>query len=79
MPIVAEEYALVIGVDTHAATHSLALFTAATGGKVKNEVFPNSSAGLDRARSVDQDHRPDRPTLGADPRRARRVLRCGSG
>jgi transposase len=31
MPIVAEEYAFVIGVDTHAATHSLALVTAATG------------------------------------------------
>ena len=34
MPVVAEEYAFVIGVDTHAATHSLALITAATGAVV---------------------------------------------
>ena len=49
MPIVAEQYAFVIGVDTHAATHSLALVTAATGGIVTEAVFPNSPAGLDRA------------------------------
>lgn len=49
MPIVAEEYAFVIGIDTHAATHALALVTAATGGIVKEAVFPNSPAGLDRA------------------------------
>ncbi len=28
MPIVAEQYAFVIGVDTHAATHSFALINA---------------------------------------------------
>lgn len=50
-PIVAEQYAFVIGVDTHAATHSLALITAATGGIVKEAVFPNSPEGLDRALS----------------------------
>ena len=49
MPIVAEQYAFVIGVDTHAATHSLALVTAATGGIVTEAVFPNSTPGLDRA------------------------------
>lgn len=49
MPMVAEEYAFVIGVDTHAATHSLALVTAATGGVIAEGVFPNSGAGLDRA------------------------------
>jgi transposase len=49
MPIVAEEYAFVIGVDTHAATHSLALVTGATGGVIDEVVFPNSRAGLDRA------------------------------
>jgi transposase len=49
MPIVAEEYAFVIGVDTHAATHSLALVTAATGGMIDEAVFPNSPAGLTRA------------------------------
>jgi transposase len=49
MPIVAEEYAFVIGVDTHAATHSLALISATSGGVVDQAVFPNSPAGLDRA------------------------------
>ena len=49
MPIAAEQYAFVIGVDTHAATHSLALVTAATGGIVTEAVFPNSPPGLDRA------------------------------
>lgn len=49
MPMVAEEYTFVIGVDTHAATHSLALVTAATGGFVDEAVFPNTPAGLDRA------------------------------
>lgn len=51
MPIVAEEYAFVIGVDTHAATHSLALVNAPAGGVVDQAVFPNSPAGLDRALS----------------------------
>lgn len=50
MPIVAEEYAFVIGVDTHAATHSLALVTAATGAVVDRAVLPNTPPGLDRAR-----------------------------
>jgi transposase len=49
MPIVAEEYAFVIGVDTHAATHSLALVAAATGGVIDEAVFPNTPSGLDRA------------------------------
>jgi transposase len=49
MPIVAEDYTFVIGVDTHAATHSLALLTAATGAVVDQSVFPNTPPGLDRA------------------------------
>jgi len=49
MPIVAEQYTFVIGVDTHAATHSLALLKAATGAVVGESVFPNTSPGLDRA------------------------------
>jgi transposase len=49
MPIVAEEYMFVIGVDTHAATHSLALVTGATGAVVDQSVFPNTPPGLDRA------------------------------
>lgn len=49
MPIVAEEYTVVIGVDTHAATHSLALVTGSTGAVVDEAVFPNTPPGLDRA------------------------------
>lgn len=49
MPIVAEEYTFVIGVDTHAATHSLALVTAATGAVVDEAVFANTPSGLHRA------------------------------
>ena len=49
MPIVAEEYTFVIGVDTHAATHSLALVTGTTGAIVDQAVFPNTPPGLDRA------------------------------
>ena len=49
MPIVAEEYTFVIGVDTHAATHSLALVSASTGAVVDQSVFPNTPPGLDRA------------------------------
>jgi transposase len=49
MPIVAEQYTFVIGVDTHAATHSLALITAATGAVTDHAVFPNTPPGLDRA------------------------------
>ena len=43
MAVVAEQYAFVIGVDTHAATHSLALVSAATGGVVDKAGFPGSS------------------------------------
>ena len=49
MPIVAEQYTFVIGVDTHAATHSLALVSASTGAVVDQAVFPNTPPGLDRA------------------------------
>jgi transposase len=49
MPIVSEQYMFVIGVDTHAATHSLTLVAAATGAVVDQAVFPNTAPGLDRA------------------------------
>jgi transposase len=42
MPIVTEQYTFVIGVDTHAATHSLALISASTGALVDQSVFPNT-------------------------------------
>lgn len=49
MPIVAEQYTFVIGVDTHAATHSFALINATNGGIIDQAVFPTSPSGLDRA------------------------------
>lgn len=49
MPIVAEQYVFAIGVDTHAATRSLALVRATNGSVVDQAVFPNAPAGLDRA------------------------------
>lgn len=51
MPFVAEQYAFVIGVNTHAATHSFALINATNGGIIDQAVFPTSPAGLDRART----------------------------
>jgi len=48
---VAEEYERVVGVDTHAATHTLTLLTAATGGVLEHRTFPTSISGLQRALS----------------------------
>jgi len=50
-PIVSEQYAYVIGVDTHAATHTFALVAAATGAVLAHAEFPTSPAGLSRAHS----------------------------
>ena len=47
--IVADQYDLLIGVDTHAATHSLTTITTSTGAGGEPVVFPNSPAGCDRA------------------------------
>ncbi len=49
MPIVAEAFTHVIGVDTHAAKHAYAIVDAATGGLVAERTFPTSQAGLARA------------------------------
>jgi len=46
---VSEQYEYVIGVDTHAATHTVALVAAATGGVLAYAEFPTSPAGLSRA------------------------------
>lgn len=45
MPIVADQYEFVIGVDTHAATHSLSVVTAATGAVVDQSMFPTNPSG----------------------------------
>jgi Transposase len=46
---VAEEYDRVVGVDTHAATHTMSLLIAATDAVVEHRNFPTSAAGLRRA------------------------------
>jgi transposase len=49
MTIVAHAHPFVIGVDTHARTHTLAVLVAATGELVATEQFPTTDAGLGRA------------------------------
>ncbi len=49
MTIVAHAHPFVIGVDTHARTHTLAVLVAATGEPVVTEQFPATAAGMDRA------------------------------
>lgn len=53
MPIVADEYAHVIGVDTHARTHTYVVLDTRTGGVVDTATFPTSAAGIARV-VVDQ-------------------------
>jgi hypothetical protein len=50
-PIVSEQYTFVIGVDTHAATHTFAIVAGGTGAVLDHAVFPTSTAGLLRAQS----------------------------
>jgi transposase len=49
MPIVADEYTHVIGVDTHARTHTYVVIESATGRLVASETFPSNAPGRDRA------------------------------
>lgn len=49
MTIVANTFAYVIGADTHAKTHTLAVLEASTGAKIDTQVFPTTPAGLARA------------------------------
>lgn len=49
MPIVADEYTHVIGVDTHARTHTYVVLDTRTGGVVDTATFPTSPPGLARA------------------------------
>jgi hypothetical protein len=46
---VADIYRYVVGVDTHAATHSYAVVAAPNGALVDQATFPTSAAGLRRA------------------------------
>jgi transposase len=47
---VADCYRYVVGVDTHAATHSYAIIAAPNGALVDQATFPTTAAGLRRAR-----------------------------
>ena len=49
MTIVAHAHPFVIGVDTHARTHTFAILVAATGELIATEQFPATDAGMDRA------------------------------
>ncbi len=49
MTIVANSHPFVIGVDSHARTHTLAIVVAATGELLASEQFPTTTAGLERA------------------------------
>ena len=49
MTIVAHAHPFVIGVDTHARTHTFAILAAATGEPIATEQFPTTAAGMDRA------------------------------
>ncbi len=51
MTIVSDTYRLVVGVDTHAATHTVAVVDARTSAAQDAAKFPTSPAGLQRARS----------------------------
>jgi len=49
--IVAEHFGFVVGIDTHAKTHTLAIINTATGEESANETFPATAAGGSRALS----------------------------
>lgn len=49
--IVAEKFDFVVGIDTHAKTHTLAIINTATGGEMASETFPATTAGGSRALS----------------------------
>ena len=49
LSIVADHYRFVVGVDTHAATHTYALLESPSGRELGTETFPTTAAGLNRA------------------------------
>lgn len=49
MSIVAHTRPYVVGVDTHARTHTFAVLVAGTGEPIATEQFPATDAGMDRA------------------------------
>jgi hypothetical protein len=49
--IAAEHFGFVVGTDTHAKTHTLAIIDTATGGEIANETFPAAATGGNRTLS----------------------------
>ncbi|MBL8929287.1 MAG: IS110 family transposase [Kineosporiaceae bacterium] len=49
MSIVAQLFEHVVGIDTHARTHTYCLLTAATGAVIDTETFPTTASGNARA------------------------------
>jgi transposase len=47
--LVAASYDLLVGIDTHAASHTYAIIDAATGVLAEHREFPTNPAGLRRA------------------------------
>ncbi|MEQ7129110.1 hypothetical protein ABN034_31865 [Actinopolymorpha sp. B11F2] len=45
----ADSYRNVVGVDTHAATHSYTIVAAPNGAMIDRATFPTTAAGLRRA------------------------------
>jgi transposase len=62
-PLVADTYDLLIGIDTHAATHTFAIIDAPTGAQVEHRAFPTSPNGLRRALAWIQDRTDNRTVL----------------
>ncbi|ABP54127.1 transposase IS116/IS110/IS902 family protein [Salinispora tropica CNB-440] len=62
LAIVADQYDFVIGADTHAASHTLALITAGTGAVGQQAQFPTSPSGLRRAVDWIERHTHQSPT-----------------
>lgn len=51
MSIVADHYRFIVGVDTHAATHTYAIMESPSGKLLAQETFPTTTAGLARVAS----------------------------
>lgn len=51
MTIVAEQFDFVVGIDTHARTHSVAIICTTTGEELATDTSPATTAGINRALS----------------------------
>ena len=68
MTIVAEKYAYVIGVDTHARTHTYAIINTTTGARARLRSLPRHRRGHETGLRVDrpQHHRGNPRGRGRD-------------